>query len=213
MMGVWARCLIQVSFGFPLLGSLLAAVGNIFIINSPSKMANVWFKPSMVAMITTLGVMSNLASNAVGVVFPSFFVNSNSNAQDIEDLLLYEAIIVSVPCMACLLLMRKKPSQSPSYAAANTTATENYCQDLKHLFTNRNYVLLMLVCSCSYGTLVAFIAVIEYLILPFKYPDATKVASNMLLSAIAFGFVGSLIFVPILKKTRQYRKLLIVGNH
>jgi FLVCR family feline leukemia virus subgroup C receptor-related protein len=110
------------------------------------------------------------------------------------------------------LLIRKKPNQAPSYAAANTSATENYKGDLKKLFSNKNYLLLMLVCSASYGTLVAFTSIIEYLILPFKYDDPGKTASNILLAAIVAGFVGSVVFVTILKKTRKYKKILIVGK-
>lgn len=153
-----------------------------------------------------------MASNALGAVFPSFFVNKDSVASDVRKLLLFEAVIVSIPCVACLFLIRKEPSTPPSLAAANTHATENYKKDLKHLFSRRNYVLLMVVCSASYGTLVAFITVIEYLILPFKYPDASKVASDMLLAAIISGFLGSLVFVTVLKKTKQYRKILVVGK-
>lgn len=78
ILGVWSRCLIDKSFGLVLLGSVFASIGNIFIINSPSKLANVWFKPSMVPMITSLGVLCNLASNGLGVVVPTFFVDKNS---------------------------------------------------------------------------------------------------------------------------------------
>lgn len=212
ILGVWARTLIATSFAFPLIGSLLAAIGNIFIINSPSKMANVWFRPSKVAIITTIGVMSSLASNALGVVFPTLFVNSSSTEDDVEKLLLVEAGIVSFPLLLMLLLLRKKPVHPPSYAAT-VESRENYKEDLKNLFTNKNYLWLLLVCSTSYGTLVAFTTVIEYLVLPFKYAEASKTASDMLLSAIASGFIGSFIFVTVLKKTRKYKKILMVGTN
>ena len=72
------RILINESFAPVLIGSLLAAIGNIFIINSPSKMATLWFRPSVVARVTALGVMANLASNGLGVVLPSLFVEKSS---------------------------------------------------------------------------------------------------------------------------------------
>lgn len=137
--------------------------------NSPSKMANVWFRPSKVAIITTIGVMSSLASNALGVVVPTLFVDSNSGESDVERLLLVEAGVVSAPLILMLLLFRKKPAHPPSYAAT-VESSENYKANLKKLFTNKNYLLLLVVCSASYGTLVAFTTVIEYLVLPFKYP-------------------------------------------
>jgi hypothetical protein len=42
--GVWLRLLLDVGKSyFCLLGSLLAAIGNIFILNTPSKVALNWF--------------------------------------------------------------------------------------------------------------------------------------------------------------------------
>ena len=73
-------------------------------------------------------------------------------------------------------------------------------------------MLLLIVSSTSYGTLVAFTTVIEYLVLPFKFPEASKTASDLLLSAIVCGFFGSVLFVTVLKKTRLYKKILMVGN-
>lgn len=76
--GVWLRVLINESFAPVLIGSLLASIGNIFIINSPSKMANVWFRPVVAPRVTTFGVMANMASIGFGVVLPSLFVNTHS---------------------------------------------------------------------------------------------------------------------------------------
>lgn len=43
--GVWLRLLLEDGSSiFCLLGSGLAAIGNIFILNTPSKLAIVWFK-------------------------------------------------------------------------------------------------------------------------------------------------------------------------
>lgn len=73
--GVWLRCLINYSFAPVLIGSLMAAIGNIFIINSPAKLAGTWYRPILVPRITVIGVMSNMASIGLGVVFPTLFVN------------------------------------------------------------------------------------------------------------------------------------------
>lgn len=58
-----------------IIGSFLASLGNIFIINSPSKFASTWFKPSAVARITALGVLFTMASMGLGIVIPPLFVN------------------------------------------------------------------------------------------------------------------------------------------
>jgi fucose permease len=44
--GVWLRVMIEVKNPtFVLIGSILAAIGNVFILNSPSILGNNWFKP------------------------------------------------------------------------------------------------------------------------------------------------------------------------
>lgn len=44
--GVWLRTLLEEGQpGWCLAGSILASIGNVFILNSPSILANNWFKP------------------------------------------------------------------------------------------------------------------------------------------------------------------------
>lgn len=116
--GVWLRVLIQQSLVPVLLGSFFAAFGSIFIINSPSKFATIWFRPNVVARITALGVLFTLGSQAFGIVIPPFFVNQSSTPSDIERMLIYEAIIVSVPSALLILFFKDKPSKPPSFAAS-----------------------------------------------------------------------------------------------
>jgi putative copper export protein len=123
---MWTRYLIDVSFAFTIVGSLLASCGNIFIINSPSKIANAWFRPSIVAIVTSLGIMFNLASNSLAVILPSFFVNSSSTKEDVIQLILFEAIIVSVPLIIMIVFLRDKPTHPPSYASAGQKHSGNY---------------------------------------------------------------------------------------
>jgi hypothetical protein len=118
---MWTRYLIDVSFAFTIVGSLLASCGN-----SPSKIANAWFRPSIVAIVTSLGIMFNLASNSLAVILPSFFVNSSSTKEDVIQLILFEAIIVSVPLIIMIVFLRDKPTHPPSYASAGQKHSGNY---------------------------------------------------------------------------------------
>ena len=211
MAGVWMRLLIETSLVPVIMGSFLEALGNIFIINSPSKFASTWFRPSMIAKVTTMGVMCNLASLGLGVALPSVFVNEESTKSDVVKLLMYEAIIVSVPCLLVLFLFRGKPKTPPSHAA-DIKNDRNYTQDLKMLFKNRNYLFLLVAVSMSYGSLTCFTTVIEYIILPFKFPEPQKLASYILLVAIGVGIFSSIVFVLVLKRSLEYKKILIFGS-
>lgn len=63
----------------------------------------------------------------------------------------------------------------------------------------------------AYGSLVCFTTVIEFLIIPFKYKEPSKLASSMLLAAIVAGIISSYVFIMMLKRTRAYKKILIIG--
>lgn len=194
-----------------IIGSFFAAVGNIFIINSPSKFASTWFRPSVVARITTLGVMCTMGSMALGVALPPYFVNSKSTKSQIQNMLIYEAIIVSIPSIILLILFKNKPKQPPSFAAG-VSQSRSYFNDLKSLFKNKNYLILLLGVSMSYGSLTCFTTVIEYIILPFNYNEPQSLASSILLVAIISGVVSSIVFVLILKTTRAFKIILILGK-
>ena len=70
IVGVWLRTFIDVDPTYCLLGSILAAIGNIFILNSPSLLATNWFKPSSIPGIISLSVLANLISVGLGASLP-----------------------------------------------------------------------------------------------------------------------------------------------
>ena len=73
--GVWLRLLLSVGQSiFCLLGSGLAAIGNIFVFNTPSQVALNWFKQDQVGIVTFTGILLNLLSITFGASAPSFIV-------------------------------------------------------------------------------------------------------------------------------------------
>ena len=69
-----------------------------------------------------------------------------------------------------MIFFKNKPKNPPSYAA-DVEHSKNYLDDLKTLFKNKNYLILLLSVSMAYGCLSCFTTIIEYLILPFKYDE------------------------------------------
>ena len=53
---------------------MLAAVGNIFILNSPSILANNWFKPASIPGIISIAVLASMISVAFGSSLPGLMV-------------------------------------------------------------------------------------------------------------------------------------------
>jgi len=116
--GVWLRLLLNVGQSiFCLLGSGLAAVGNIFVLNTPSQVALNWFRQDKVGIVTFTGILINLVSITVGASVPSFIIDKQSTVDDIKRFLFVEAIIVSIPIIILALLFKNRPDNAPSKAA------------------------------------------------------------------------------------------------
>ena len=78
--GVWLRLLLEVRQSiFCLLGSWLAAIGNIFILNTPSQVALNWFSKDKVGIVTFTGILLNLLSITFGASVPSFIIDKQSS--------------------------------------------------------------------------------------------------------------------------------------
>ncbi len=77
ILGSWLRLFINQSIYITLIGSFIAAIGTIFIINSPSKFANSWFRPTVAPTIISIGVLISLLASSVSLILPTFFVNKD----------------------------------------------------------------------------------------------------------------------------------------
>jgi hypothetical protein len=88
ILGVWLRTFLNDSNPFLcLLGSLLAAAGGIFILNTPAKVSFNWFKTETVPLITFATVLANLLSSTIGAIIPSLFVSNASSQEHIINFL------------------------------------------------------------------------------------------------------------------------------
>jgi hypothetical protein len=77
IIGLLIRCLININFIFAILGNVVIAIGNIFILNSPSQLAANWFKPEKRLLITSLGLFSTSISGGIGAFVSSMLIPKN----------------------------------------------------------------------------------------------------------------------------------------
>ena len=82
--GVWMRTGIgEGQPGLCLVGSFLAAVGNIAVLNTPTKIPLNWFRDEKVTVVSSVCVLTNLVSMALGIALPGVFISSKSTQHDI----------------------------------------------------------------------------------------------------------------------------------
>jgi hypothetical protein len=82
--GMWLRTFLAVGQPYIcLLGSLSSAIGGIFILNTPSRLAINWFRSENVPYVTFIGVLVNLVSMALGLTIPGIVISPSSSEGDI----------------------------------------------------------------------------------------------------------------------------------
>jgi MFS family permease len=81
VIGSGIRCLASYSFYFVIIGQVVCAIGQPFILNAPSKIAVRWFMPKnvinyIIKRSLALAVLSvvNIVGTAIGFIVPSLFV-------------------------------------------------------------------------------------------------------------------------------------------
>ena len=72
--GMWMKCLINVSPIYVLVGQLIAACGQPLISCAPAKLAALWYGENERVIAVTVGTAFQPIGVAIGYVLPAFFV-------------------------------------------------------------------------------------------------------------------------------------------
>lgn len=155
-----------------LAGSCFAAFGNLFILNTPMKVAVNWFKPASVPNIIFMTVLANLVSSTLGAAIPGLVLPKNPSVEQIKNLVFMEAIVITVPLVVLIILFKDKPDIPPSKSASKIPKKEKYIIVLKKLFTNSEYMKILVAMTCSYGMTIAFLANLDQILHSLGYEDS-----------------------------------------
>jgi FLVCR family feline leukemia virus subgroup C receptor-related protein len=83
----------------------MCAVGQIFILSIPSKLASTWFGPKEVSTACAIAILGTQIGVAIGCVFPSNLVRNSDNIDDIGDDFFTLVIIDAAVTTAIFLLV------------------------------------------------------------------------------------------------------------
>jgi MFS transporter, FLVCR family, feline leukemia virus subgroup C receptor-related protein len=152
---------------------------------------------------------------ALGITLPGIFVKSTSSADEIIQFFRLEAMIATVPFILLVIFYREKPEHPPSKAAQalNIAPTNNYMDILKDLFTNREYLKLCFTLVLNYGVGMGFISSLEQALVGIGYENSSQVISICGSSGIIFGVVANILYSYLIKKTKQYKKVIVAGMY
>jgi FLVCR family feline leukemia virus subgroup C receptor-related protein len=145
-----------------LIGQFICAVGQVFMLSIPSKLASTWFGPEEVSTACAIAILGTQIGVAIGCVFPSNVVRNSDNIDDIGNdfftLMIIDAAVTSAIFLMVLLFFRAKPPSPPSQSQINIVETDkpSTLEILKTMVKNKNYLLILLAFGSSNGMYSSF---------------------------------------------------------
>nr|XP_023024268.1 uncharacterized MFS-type transporter C09D4.1-like [Leptinotarsa decemlineata] len=73
------------SFYVVILGQLIVAASQIFLLNLPSKLSVVWFKPEEISTVCSLGILGLTSGTAISYFVPPIMVRDSDNMDEVAD--------------------------------------------------------------------------------------------------------------------------------
>jgi len=163
-----------------------------------------------VNIVAFAGIGLNLCSITIGAALPGFVIKKDeSTIEDVRNLLFWEAIIISVPLILLMIFFKNNPEKPPSKIAnaIMKKAPIRYRELIKELFSNRDYMRLMIAMVFGFGTLSALLLILDQALKGLGYENSGTITSLVILSALIGGLIGTLYFSYLLRKTKAYRLL------
>lgn len=218
LLGAWIRLFIlfseERSFTAYFIGAFIAAFGQPFLMNIPSKIATLWFGDKERAMATAVGAVSSPIGSVISFVLPQAFVQES----DLADImagqrhfcfyLLVQTMVVTLCIVPALAFIRERPPSPPSVVANETDNHMGFKEGMKELVSNRNYVLLFITFNFIYAIQASMGAIYANLASMYNYPMSSN--SMCCLLFLVGGILNSFFLGSLLDKYQSYKKLVII---
>ncbi|KAL4450799.1 hypothetical protein ABPG74_011641 [Tetrahymena malaccensis] len=209
ILGGWVRIFINNSFWWAIFGQILGAIGQPFILNAPSKIAAVWFKPKERPIATAILALINTIGVGIGFLFPSFFVDdsySNQTRDQVYQLMLWQAVTMTIAIVPCVIFFREKPPTPPSHAAE--AEKMSFKESFVVIFQNKDFIKLFFAFGCVLGNFNSIATLINFYLEQFGFSsDETSYFGAMF---IVSGLIGSGILSVIVERTSAYKKVMTI---
>ena len=179
--GAWARYALLdyfEDFRLVLLGQIVAAIAQPFLLNGVSKVATVWFPDDERALATTIGSLASPVGVILAWTVPSLMLSDGTNSLGTEEDKIYEvmsyvkacAIVVTLGSSLVLISFKESPTHFPSASAkAQNAVTFDASKDLKLLRENKNYIWITISFMMTYGYYTGMGALMNGLMAPYGY--------------------------------------------
>eukprot|EP00118_Oscarella_pearsei_P026715 m.310333 g.310333 ORF g.310333 m.310333 type:complete len:567 (+) comp50976_c0_seq1:35-1735(+) len=199
------------SYAIVLVGQMICAIAQPFILFAPTKLASFWFSEDQRALATMLSTMANPLGVGIANLASPAIVGTNSTRLDNSS---FERMmwIYAVPsCLGALLttafVWKSRPPTPPSYSAGEGSQND-FWAGLKKVYKCKQFLILMLSWSIGVGLFNALQTFLEQLLCNQGYTDTFSGLCGALL--IFCGIPGAFIAAVFIDKTHRFAETLKV---
>jgi len=175
MIGAWMRVFINIHSNIFILGHIIMAIANPFLINLISKVSNQWFTSEERLKMTSLMASGYMFGLGTGFLLISFFISDTTDSTfkktEISNLMVLSAVLFTLTNLPVIYYFKDKPDGIPSISAVSGRE-ENMLNSVSILFKNRDFMLLNTAFSIALSNFITIILSINLLLKPFNFTEA-----------------------------------------
>ncbi|TNV72744.1 hypothetical protein FGO68_gene148 [Halteria grandinella] len=206
LLGGWIRMFLTFTGNFTpyFMGAIVAAIGQPFLMNIPSKIASTWFGDKERAIATAVGSMAVPIGTVISFVLPQTCLSQNDadnpeiGKQHFSLYIMIQTFVVTLFCIPALTFIREEPPSPPSVVANDTNHSMGFGEGLKQLVSNRNYILLFICYNFIYGIQASMGAIYSNLASKYEYDLSSNSLSCLLFlvgGILNSFFLGILLYI------------------
>lgn len=219
-----------------LIGQTITALGQIFLLSVPPRLASVWFPDERVSAATAFGVFGNQFGVALGFALPPLFLAAaGDNTRRGLDYLNEATTLASLATLVLTLAFFKEaPQHAPGLARhaqleaekemrrqqhhqSALTRLKEFAGELLALARNKGFLALLVAYGMVVGTSYAPLTILSQLLRPLfasgmggqVSTNADAVVGFVGLLIIVSGMLGALAFAAVLDATHRFKELSV----
>jgi hypothetical protein len=193
-------------YGFTLLGQIIVALAQPFLLNAPTKFAASWFSPTSRATVNTVATFANPLGIAVGSLLVPGIADSLSS---IPTMLLVIAIIPTVTAFPTLFIRSLPPSPPGPVDAHESTGLllpGTFMQGLRQALSFPAFRVLIFAFSLGVAVFSAVSSLLQNIVTPYGYTNDEAGIFDALM--ILGGIFGAGITAPVIDRTGWHARVL-----
>ncbi|GAN10101.1 conserved hypothetical protein [Mucor ambiguus] len=183
-----------------IIGQTICAIGQPFILNVCTPYAALWFSADGRGTASMVGGITNSIGMAIAsLIIPA--IVTNASTMNTGFLVI---ACVTTGCALPVFFIPKKPKSPPSYSASSKNKFAlTFAQSLRELFTNWNFLIIMVSFGILCGLASAFTSLLTQIVGPYNI--GVDDAGYLGAAFIVAGLVGAIITGVFIDKTGRHK--------